>query len=77
MQKALKLPVGTLVMGETRTGLHGFPGHKGHIFKLLTNPKKVKLSNSGYQQDVKCVPCKQTFTGVTGSFYRSAPTMRT
>ena len=55
-------------MGETRTGLHGFPGHKGHIFLLLSKPKKARWSNAGYQQDVRCVPCKTKFCGVDGEF---------
>lgn len=63
------LPKGKLVNGFNVMGIFGFPGHKDHgIFRLISEPKKAKPSNSGYHQSVQCLICGNEWDGVDCEF---------
>lgn len=62
------LPSGSWTTGYNPTGLHGFPGHKGHVIQVTGPPQEAQFSNAGYKQQCRCLRCGQEFIYADGEF---------
>lgn len=62
------LHVGTWVTGYNVLGTFGLIGHKGHVFVIMSEGRRATFSNSGYQQNARCLVCRDDLQNVDGEF---------